>query len=179
MKVKLTPQLAYIAGITKYASVRDGVGVVGSDALMQAFAKGAMDANIATPDKLMVKDKMVRFFHSAYKTYFKQVQEDAVDKFKHHNEYAAAYLAGIFDSVGGIDGKRVFLARCDFKDDAIFENLGFGIRKERGVLLVGHADQFLKFISTFRKVEDIELRSLRKREGPTQPRGADGKASTF
>ena len=162
MKIKLTPQISYIAGITKYLGVRDGIGIHGTDAQIQAFAKAVMEAKFTTADKLIAKEKMIRFFHSAYRTYIEQIKTEAVDRFKHHNDYASAYLAGIFDAVGAIDDKRVFLKRCDFKDDAIFENLGFGIRKERGALLIGHADQFLKFVSQFRKVDDIELQIAKK-----------------
>ena len=162
MKIKLTPQIAYIAGITKYIGVRDGIGIRGNDAQLQAFAQAIMQAQLTTADKMIAKEQMIRFFHSAYATYLKQIKKEAVDKFKHHNDYAAAYLAGIFDAVGVIGENRIALRRCDFADDAIFENLGFGIKKERGVLLIGHAEQFLKFVKQFRKVDDIELQVAKR-----------------
>jgi hypothetical protein len=161
MKIKLTPEFSYLAGITRYAGVRKGVGVRGSQSLQQAFAKGAMDAGIASPQKMIVKGSSIRFFHSAYEAYFSRVQNEAVDKFKHLNDYSSAYLAGVFDSVGGVFEGGAYMQKCDRQDEAIFDNLGFGGKIVQGRFYIGHHEHFLKFISKYRKVPDAELGSRR------------------
>ena len=157
MRIKLTPKISYIVGVTKYCGVGNGIGIKGRGPLQRAFAQGAIEAGIASPDKMVVKTASIRFYHSTYKAFISKMQKEAVDKYKHHNDYAAAYLAGIFDSVGMMEEGRACLRKCDRMDDAIFENLGFGIRNEGGKLRVGHWEQFLKFVSGFRKVDDLEL----------------------
>lgn len=157
MKIKLTPEFSYIVGITKYAGVGKGIGVSGDESLHAAFGAGAIAAGLTSPDKLLVKGKSIRFYHSAYETYFSRIQQEAVDKYKHLNDYAAAYLAGIFDAVGGVMENSAYLRKCDRIDDAILENLGFGVKLVRERYWIGHHEQFLKFIDKFRRVEDAYL----------------------
>ncbi|MFH0927296.1 MAG: hypothetical protein V1822_01830, partial [Candidatus Micrarchaeota archaeon] len=153
MKIKLTPELSYLAGVTKYSRIKKGIGVRGPQQLQEAFVKGALDAGIASADKFIVKDAGLLFFHSAYEAYLGRVQEEAVDKFKHLNDYAAAYLAGLFDSVGGIADGSVYLYKFDRQDEAILDNLGFESKVSAGRVYIGHHEQFLRFIKKWAKIE--------------------------
>ncbi|PIT83955.1 hypothetical protein COU37_05740 [Candidatus Micrarchaeota archaeon CG10_big_fil_rev_8_21_14_0_10_45_29] len=157
MKLNLTPQVSYLAGLCKHKKSKNGIGVAGSTALQAAFAAHVVENMYTAPQKIVIKGKQAYFFHSAYAALLKKTLQRQVDAFCHHNEYAASFLAGLFDSVGGMHGGNVFLLKCDKHDEAVLEKLGFIVEKKGGIWWVAPADVFLKFVKNYRKVDDLLL----------------------
>lgn len=159
MKVKLTPALAYLFGLMKYRKARNGIGVKGGGALQAAFSSQVLRNKMVPPEKILVRGNEILFFHSAYKKFFDGLLDKETDCFRHQNEYAAAFLAGLFDSVGFFYEKEDVpaFARFDKKDWAVLEQLGYRTMKKDGALLVGPGEQFLKFIKGSRNVDDMDI----------------------
>jgi len=157
MKLNLTPQISYLAGICKHKKSKNGIGVSGASSLQAAFAAHVVENMYTAPQKIIIKGKQAYFFHSAYAALLKKTLQRQVDAFCHHNEYAANFLAGLFDATGGMHGGKVFFAKCDRHDEAVLRKLGFFVEKKDGVWWVGPADVFLKFVKNYRKVDDLLL----------------------
>jgi len=161
MKIKLTPEFSYLAGLTKYRGLARGVGVRGSQHLQAAFLAHITQTGIAAPDKISIKGSIAVFYHSAYQTFLKKTVAGQVDSYCHHNDYAAAFLAGLFDSVGGVVKDGPFLIKWDAADEMVLQTLGFGMRKSSGALWIGPSEQFFKFIKNFRRIDDSMLEANR------------------
>ncbi|MFH1306929.1 MAG: hypothetical protein ABIH83_04745 [Candidatus Micrarchaeota archaeon] len=129
----------------------------GGKALQAAFSSHIIANKIAEPEKIRVRGREVLFYHSAYLAFLKKVLEKEIDAFCHHNDYAAAFLAGLFDANGGIFEDNVFFAKFDKKDEAVLRGLEFRVEKKNNVLWVGPKDLFLKFVKNWRRVGDDEL----------------------
>ena len=56
MKIRLTPQLAYIIGLWKTRRTKEGIGIVGGRKIVEVFLKKIIDAKIAQPDKIQLRE---------------------------------------------------------------------------------------------------------------------------
>lgn len=156
MKIKLTPEISYVLGLWKYARTREGIGVEGHDGLRTAFLAGAIKAGLAKPNQVQLKDEKAFFYHTAYRAFFDETLAREDVAYSHHNEYAAAFLAGLFDSMGGVEGGKVFLSRWDGRDEMVLLRLNFrGLKSERK-LWISPSESFLKFISAWRGVDKTD-----------------------
>lgn len=152
MKVKLTPELAYLIGLWRKCHSREGLGVFGEEEILQLFSKTVLELGLTTSDKLLSEDKKVYFYHSAYRKFFQEVEEDQFERFKYLNEYAANYLAGLFDAVGEIDDKGiVYLKKANRNDEMLLLRLGFGTRWTNDYLVIKKPKAFLAFIKNYVK----------------------------
>ncbi|MFH2106741.1 MAG: hypothetical protein ABII22_05770 [Candidatus Micrarchaeota archaeon] len=152
MKIKLSPEIAYLIGFWRKRRLYDGLGVVGGPEMQEIFVKGAIDNCLTTPEKMISNEKGLLFHHSAYKRFFFEIEQDQLERFKYLNEYAANYLAGTFDSVGEIDDKgRVFLMKTNHQDEMLLIRLGFGAIRKKDILLIGKPVAFLTFIKNYVK----------------------------
>lgn len=164
MKIRLTPGLSYIAGLLKYRKARKGVGVYGSPPLIEAFCSSVIENKLIESTKIQTDEKRAYFFHSAYRTFFEKTIEREDEAFIHLNDFSASFLAGLFDSVGGFGENGIpYIAKHDAKDEHIIGKLGFITKPKGSRLLIGPADQFLKYISKYRKVTDNEIRETKKK----------------
>ena len=153
MKIKLTPELAYIIGFWRKRRTYEGLGVRGDSAYLEIFSKEALERNLTTSDKILTLDTRVYFYHTAYRKFFQDIEEEQLERFKYLNEYAANYLAGIFDSVGGIDDKGfVFIDRANPRDEILLMRLGFGARWRNGKLIIERPKAFLAFVKNYVKL---------------------------
>ncbi|VVB57127.1 Uncharacterised protein [uncultured archaeon] len=116
MKLRLTPHLSYLIGMWKYARTREGIGIVGNENMRTAFLSKVVQAELTSADKIMVEDMAVYFYHTAYRAFFDQILAEEVDRYAHANDFAAAFLAGLFDAVGGQEEGKVYLAKWDKND---------------------------------------------------------------
>ncbi|MEM4137342.1 MAG: hypothetical protein QXH71_03745 [Candidatus Anstonellaceae archaeon] len=151
MKIKLTPQLAYLAGIIKYSKIKNAVGVEGPQQLIEIFLKHILDNNIIEPQKIIIKKKKVYLKNIKLKTFLKKILDEEVERFKYHNDYAASFLAGLYDFVGEEEENYVILNKTDQKDRMVLINLGFFIEERGKKTLVGPKDLFIKFIKNYSK----------------------------
>lgn len=153
MKIRLTPEIAYLAGAWKYARTREGIGVRGSEDFRAAFLGRAVQARVARPDEVQLKDDRLFFYHSAYRAFFDATLAREDEAFVHHNDFAAAFLAGLFDAVGGLENGAAYLTRWDKRDEMVLLRLNFQTLKQGGRLLVGPPGAFLRFISSWKLMD--------------------------
>ena len=150
MKIKLTPELAYIIGLWRKRRVFDGLGIYGDQEKLELFSSVALELNLITPDKIISDERQVFFYHSAYHKFFSDIEKKQIERFKYLNEYAANYLGGLFDSVGGIDESGVvYLEKSNRQDVMLLFKLGFGARKREGRLVIEKPRAFLAFVKNY------------------------------
>lgn len=153
MKIKLTPELAYLIGFWKKRQTSEGLGIYGNEKQLELFTKEILDQKIAAPEKLMAKEDSVLTHNTAYRKFFDEVEGEELERFKYLNEYAASYLAGIFDSVGLIDEKGIVrITKFRSSDEMLFLRLGFNPKKTKEGAVVGKPRAFLAFIKNYVKI---------------------------
>lgn len=156
MKIKLTPQLAYLIGLWRKVKSFDGVGVKGNEDIITVFSKEVMDLKLTTSDKLLSREDKVFFYHTSYRKFFQEVEKEQLDRFKYLNEYAASYLAGLFDATGLIDEKGIVsIDWANNEDELLFLRLGFIAKKRGGKLIIDKPLLFLKFIKNYVKIKKL------------------------
>ncbi|MFH1784936.1 MAG: hypothetical protein ABH842_00760 [Candidatus Micrarchaeota archaeon] len=153
MKVKLSPDLSYIIGLWRKSRCSDGIGVRGSKDLLEIFSKEVLDKQLITPDKLLTGEDKVYFYHTAYRKFFQQIEAEQLERFKYLNEYAANYIAGMFDSAGSIDDRGIVSLSCATKQDEIMLlRLGFVTKRRADYLIMERPIVFLTFIKNYVKI---------------------------
>jgi len=154
MKIKLTPELSYIIGLWRKSRAFEGIGVRGDKTLLEVFSKEVLDKQLTTSDKLLSDEDKVYFYHTAYRKFFQEVEAEQLERFKYLNEYAANYLAGIFDSAGNIDEKGVVsIYKTTRQDEMMLLRLGFVTRRMGERLAVEKPLVFLAFIKNYVKIK--------------------------
>ncbi|MGV8176186.1 MAG: hypothetical protein ACP5NX_00075 [Candidatus Bilamarchaeaceae archaeon] len=164
MKIKLTPELAYIIGLWKNSRSKQGLGVKSSGKeVLEIFTtealayKDEMGKPMATSDKMLTTEDEVYFYHTAYKKFFTSVLDEQLERFKYINEYAASLLAGMFDSTGEVDDKGfVKLHHTTKGDEMMLLRLGFPAKRQEGALVIGKPRAFLAFIKNYVKTKRNE-----------------------
>jgi hypothetical protein len=153
MKIKLTPELAYIIGFWRKRRTHEGIGIKGEKEKLGVFLKEILDLELTTSDKTLTEENRAYFYHTAYRKFFQDVVENQLERFKYVNDYAANYLAGLFDSVGGIDDKgMVYFEKFDRRDEMMMLRLGFGSRKRGERWIVEKPLLFLAFIKNYVRI---------------------------
>jgi len=153
MKIKLTPELAYIIGFWRKRRTFEGIGIRGEPRFIEVFSKEVLDKALTTPDKLLNQEDRVYFYHSAYRKFFQDIEKEQLERFRYLNEYAASYLSGMFDSAGGIDERGVvYLAKANRQDEMLLIRLGFGARFRAERMVVEKPRAFLAFIRNYVKI---------------------------
>jgi len=154
MKIKLTPELSYIIGLWRKSRCFDGLGVRGGKELLEVFSKEILDRQLAPPEKMLTGDDKVYFYHTAYRKFFQEVEKEQLERFKYLNEYAANYLAGMFDASGDIDERGVVsLLRANRQDEMMLLRLGFVTKRRAERLIIEKPLVFLAFIKNYVKVK--------------------------
>jgi hypothetical protein len=155
MKIRLTPELSYIIGLWRKARCSEGIGVVGDKNVLEVFMQQVLEKQLTTSNKLLSGDEKVYFYHTAYRKFFQQVEAEELDRFKYINEYAANYLAGIFDASGEIDERGVVsLTKSSRQDEMMLLRLGFMTRRRGDRLLIERPLIFLAFIKNYVKIRN-------------------------
>jgi len=160
MKIKLTPELSYIIGLWKKRRISEGIGIRGEGDIVNVFSSEVITKGLTTPQKLLRDDKKTYFYHSAYRKFFQKVEKEQTERFKYLNEYAASYLAGMFDSDGTIDVEKgiLFFNKANKRDEMLLIRLGFTGVWKQGSLIIGRPKAFLRFIKDYVKIyKDHEI----------------------
>jgi hypothetical protein len=153
MKIKLTPELSYIIGLWRKSRCNEGLGVRGERAVIEVFAKEALDRGLTTSDKMLSDEIKVYFYHTAYRKFFQEVEKEELERFKYLNEYAANYLAGMFDSSGSIDERGVVtMSGATKQDEMMLLRLGFVTKRRSERLIIERPLIFLAFIRNYVRV---------------------------
>jgi hypothetical protein len=153
MKIKLSPELSYLIGLWRKARCPDGLGVQGGKDILEIFSKEVIDRQLTPPGKLLTGEDKVYFYHTAYRKFFQEVEKDQLERFKYLNEYAANYLAGMFDATGHIDERGlVSIGNASKGDEMMLLRLGFGTKRRSDRLIIERPVLFLTFIRNYVKV---------------------------
>ncbi|MFA5381564.1 MAG: hypothetical protein WC356_00200 [Candidatus Micrarchaeia archaeon] len=155
MKIKLTPEMSYVIGLWKLKKTTEGIGISGNENLRTAFIKGIITAKLTTSDKIQIDRMKVFFYHTAYRKYFQDILKEQEDKFKYHNEYSKAFLAGLYDAKGGEsrDKKFIYIVDADKHDEMTCLRLGFKVKLFKKQLLIANKNEFLAYIGKYRKMD--------------------------
>ncbi len=125
-KLKLTPNISYVLGI--YDANRKELQPIGirtkDSSFVERFIKIAIEELGIAPNKIMVDEEGVHFYNSKLKKLFDKALERRAKIFKYPNDYSSSYLAGLFDCVGGMDRKGIYIRNMDSHDGLLLENLG-------------------------------------------------------
>ena len=161
MKIKLTPELAYIIGMWSTRKSWVGVGVRGLPHVCDFFIQAVIGAGLMPSSKILLSGKKAYFYHSGYKRFFSDIEREMDLRFKHKNAYSAAFVAGIFDASGRIDKNGVpIMTGIGLDKQLLIERLGFRLIKEGKYLIPSPPREFLTFI----KPHSQALRSGNERD---------------
>lgn len=153
MKIKLSPELSYIVGLWRKNRSPEGLGVIGGSSLLEVFSKEALEKELTTPDKMLTGEDKVYFYHTAYRKFFQQIEKEQLERFKYLNEYAANYLAGLFDAVGHVDERGIIsLRKANRQDEMMLLRLGFVAKRQDDRLVIERPIVFLTFIKSYVKI---------------------------
>ena len=164
MKINLSPETAYFAGLWKARKIPHGIGISGNSEAQQIFVSEAMKTFKIPPEKILVKDELVYFYHSAIRKFLEGVVEGELEFFQWKNEFAFNFLAGMFDGSGGVDEEKgaVYLTRTTRADQQLLERLGFMTAKRGGKLYLAarSVPEFAISISRYMKMDALKSRLL-------------------
>ena len=155
MKLHLTPDIAYLIGVWKGRRTIEGIGIREASAEMrEEFVRQLLKQKIMTADKIRLEPDKVFFYHSAYRVFFQEVNEQELDRFGNRNDYSSAFLAGLFDSVGGFtrDGSSAYFESATRNDEMLLLRLNFKATKRGKRVFILNPAEFLSFIKPHRKV---------------------------
>lgn len=153
MKIKLTPELSYVIGLWRKARCQEGLGVQGGKDVLEIFSQEALEKQLTTSDKLLCAEDKVYFYHTAYRKFFQEVEKEELERFKYLNEYAANYLAGMFDAAGHIDERGVVsIGQATKQDEMMILRLGFQSRRRADRLIIERPVVFLTFIKNYVRI---------------------------
>lgn len=132
MKLKLEPNLCYLAGLTSSSSEKNNaIGIVTSiNAIEERFVKIAIGLGVE-PTKIAVEEiptgRHAYFFHSMIARMLKRISERSSRLFRMRNELAASYIAGMFDGSGHIDRNSVAIRKLSVSDRLVLEQAGIHV----------------------------------------------------
>ena len=123
--------------------------------IIEKFAQIAVQDLEIEPTKLLIKETdgriTVMFYNSRIRRFFDRSLERREHIFKSKNEYAASYLAGIFDSNGifGYKGREgAYITKPDLANQMLLERLGFHTSSGR-VLEIKNTKEFIALIKAY------------------------------
>jgi len=153
MEIKLTPRLAYVIGLWKTRRTKEGIGIFGGEGIREVFLKGVLGLKLMEARKIQMHENKIFFYHSAYRAFFEGIVKDQCERFAYRNDYAANYLAGMFDGVGGFDKERgvAYLAVGSMHDEMLLWRLGFRAKKEGKRVMIGKPEEFFEFVKPYLK----------------------------
>jgi hypothetical protein len=149
MKLRLTPELAYLVGMWYGTPYKKGLGIKGEQDIQEIFIEHVLSLGIAQPNQILVKKDGAYIQQTKYKKFFKEIMEERFIRFKYWNDYSAAFWAGVFDAIGGIENKMLYLSKFNEDDEVHLSILGFRTEKKQNKLFILHSPAFAFFIQHF------------------------------
>ncbi len=150
MKIKLNLNLCYLIGFWYKKQCKEGVCFVGNEKEKEIFIKKILEENLIEPEKIQIDGKKAFFYHNGVRKFFNKILKEKMERFKHKNEYAANFFAGLFDAIGKVDEKgRVVLKKINKEDELMLARLGFLLKKEGKEFIVKKPLLFLMFIKNW------------------------------
>lgn len=153
MKIKLTPELSYLIGLWSKKRCPEGIGINGNGDYQQIFAQCVLELKLVESNMLLSDDAKIYFYHTKYRRFFQEIEENKLERYKYLNEYSANYLAGIFDAIGEINEQgMVYLKMFGKIDEVLLLRLGFPTKKINEKLVIKKPKVFLAFIKNYTRV---------------------------
>ncbi len=148
MRKPFTPEIAYILGMWHGKKLPDGIGIA-SEEKGDHFLDLIRSYLHPVEKVTLYKGKYPVFYHNRLENYLKKLEKDRWHRFRYHNDYSAAYFAGLFDITGSIVDGTVLL-QGDRMDELLLSQLGFYPTKKEGFLIPRKPQAFLKYIENWR-----------------------------
>ncbi len=152
MKAKLTPSLCYMAGLqSKSNEERSAVGVsTGMDDIGQKFIEISIKELGIQPNRIIIDDigggmQHIYFYHSRICKRLKEIVDSSDKIFRRRNEFASAYVAGMFDAAGHKDRQGLYIKKIEPRDAIMLQNLEIYTRGNR----IMNMSSFLELIKKF------------------------------
>lgn len=149
MRVKLTPELAYVIGLWSTRKCNVGICVRGMPHVREYFVNAIIRMGLTSPNKILFSGKKVYFYHTGYKKFFTEVENDLSNRFRSKNNYSAAFLAGMFDAAGKIQNQNPLLKGISLDKQILIERLGFRLTRYKEYLIPTPPKEFIEFIKPY------------------------------
>jgi hypothetical protein len=155
-KLKLTEQASYMLGIYSHSPQEPSASVAaesGSEAAIEKFSYIALNELGIEPNKILVSQGegtyRALFYNSKIRKLFGKALERKTKLFKYENAYAAQYVAGMFDAVGGVNARGLFLSGIDAGDSVILENLQLHTMQQGSKHYISNHTRFTAFVKKY------------------------------
>jgi hypothetical protein len=148
----MSPDMSYMLGLCSLGKDEPSISAVSrSDEVIERFVRMALGEFGIDPQKIVVTEtedglKKVLFYHSTAKRLMMRALDEREHIFKYKNEYAASYLAGLFDARGHGSPRGIIAGVRDMVDIIIMTRLGFRVSRAGRVQ---NANDYLKFITPY------------------------------
>ncbi len=130
------------------------------ESFLERFIKIAIGMGIE-PSKLLVSKShkptlyTIKFYNSKIRKFMDRSLDRSEHILKHPNAYTANYLAGIFDSCGGVDEKGIYMYSPGERNIMLMERLGFHT-SNMTKLRIRNSESFIAFI----REHSLRMRSI-------------------
>ncbi len=156
-KLKLNPDICYLLGIfSGDRPERSGPIklLTRNERMLERFVSIFVTQLDVKPNKFLIKEQdegllEADLYHSKLKRLFEAALKRRLMVFRWPNEYSANYLAGIFDSNGGLDNKGLYIRRLSLVDSQLMENLGIHTSQKGAKSYIRNASAFIALIKSF------------------------------
>ncbi len=155
-KLKMGEGVSYMLGMYSHSPQKERASITAassSEAAVEKFSYLALNELGIEPNKIIVGENEgmcnVTFYNSKLRKLFDAALEKKLRLFKYENAYAAQYVAGMYDAVGGINSKGVFLSGIDNADGMLLENLGIHEVQQGGKHYITSQAKFVEFIKRY------------------------------
>ncbi|MDE1762127.1 MAG: hypothetical protein KGH59_01950 [Candidatus Micrarchaeota archaeon] len=134
MPTKLSPEICYIAGMMNKTKQdeRSAVGIRTTlDDVIEMFVEVALKLGVDTK-KIVIEDvegvRHVYFYNSKIAKHARELIGKETKVFRHRNQFAGSYLAGMFDAGGRKRGGRLSISGMTPSDRLMLDALGIRTR---------------------------------------------------
>ncbi len=155
-KLALTEQVSYVLGMYAHTKQEASASVAAesdSEAAIEKFVSIALKELRIEPNKILLSEGEGRhramFYNSKIRKLFNKALERKTRVFKYANAYAAQYVAGMYDAVGGINAKGVFLSGIDAADALLLQNIGIHEMQQGSKHYISNQSHFASFIREY------------------------------
>ncbi|MEM3839469.1 MAG: hypothetical protein QXF01_02745 [Candidatus Micrarchaeaceae archaeon] len=136
MKIKLSPDICYMAGLTRNRMDRNAVGIItGIKEIAERFAGIANKEFGIEPKKIIESEskgiRKIYFYHSRVSKRLGEIRSKEDRLFRAPNEAALSYLAGIIDSSARFSSNGIYIEALTPQDEVFLANLGIHTRNGR------------------------------------------------
>ncbi len=165
MKIKLTPELCYLAGLhSRSTAERNAIGVFTKRPEMEEkFIDLALKKLKIEPNRLIIEEDgdthHVFFYHSKLGSQLRKVSGSCNILFKLPTPQSRSYMAGIFDAAGYFSGSGMHIRGITTRETIMLQQFGVHTSGDR----IKDISRFLALIKGFSVIADkVDLSKTRR-----------------